>query len=469
MLHEKEINIKDFEEKLYREVCRAGAALYAEILKKWDDEIHRTRDRGVYRDKGFRRSVLKTLMGEVEYTRRVYAFTDETGKKGTVYLLDEAIGKTGSGFFSEALAERTASAVCEMPYRKAAEAVSALTGQSISHTAAWNTAQRLGVRIDEEETENAEKALKNRGKGKKETKVLFEEQDGIWLHLQGKDRRIYGKGREMKLAVVYDGTEKKGENRFRLTNKAACANFETVKKFHRRKEGVIAAEYNTDEIELRVLNGDGASWIKHKMSEDTVYQLDRFHRNRALLSAVRDPEHRKKLFGLLAEGDTENFLVGIDTLAGAASDEKQEEALNELYTYFSSNEEGLTSWQSRAEIPEPPEGKEYRGAGAIESNVFSIIGNRMKGRRKCWSIRGGNNLARLLCLKSTGRLSGAVSGFAKDMPEKYEEEEITTLSAAKVRETAGKGFDGFKSYIIPSSQGWLKDFVKIRSFQHMRI
>ena len=33
----------------------------------------------------------------------------------------------------------------------------------------------------------------------------------------------------------------------------------------------------------------------------------------------------------------------------------------------------------------------------MESNVFTIIGNRMKVRRACWSINGANNLAALLC------------------------------------------------------------------------
>lgn len=33
----------------------------------------------------------------------------------------------------------------------------------------------------------------------------------------------------------------------------------------------------------------------------------------------------------------------------------------------------------------------------MESNVFTLIGNRMKGRRACWSIDGANNLAVLLC------------------------------------------------------------------------
>lgn len=126
MLQEKVIDCKSFEEKLYAAVCELGRELYAGALTAWDEELHNTRDRGFYRDKGTRKTVLKTVMGEVEYSRHVYSFADENGRNGTVYLLDEAIGRGESGFFSEALLERISSAVCELPYRKAAEEISSL-------------------------------------------------------------------------------------------------------------------------------------------------------------------------------------------------------------------------------------------------------------------------------------------------------------------------------------------------------
>lgn len=463
MLQEKSIDCKSFEENLFKMVCHLGKELYVEALTAWDRELHKARERKVYRDKGLRKTVIKTLMGEVEYSRHVYAFTDEKGRKGTVYLLDEAIGNTGSGFFSEALLERVGVAVCELPYRKAAEAISELTGQTISHTAVWNVTQQLGGRIDEIEKENTIKAKQGESVGDIETKVLFEEQDGVWLHLQGEDRKEHGKGYEMKLAIAYDGAEKTGKKRYKLTNKVACANFEGVEKFYRRKEGVIAANYNIDEINTRVLNGDGASWIKRSIDADTTYQLDKFHRNRALRRITVDDDIRDEMLELLYDEDVEYLLVCIETLADSAEDEKQAESLRELHTYFTNNKEGLTPYWRRVKLPDPPDGKEYRNLGAMESNVFSIIGNRMKGRRKCWSINGGNNLARLLCLKSTGKLRKAISTLSSQMPEKYTDEVITVLSSAKVKDSIGNGYNGFQSVMIPSSQKWLKDIAKIKS------
>ena len=140
MLQEKVIDCKSFEEKLFAAVCELGRELYAGALTEWDEALHKTRDRTVYRDKGTRKTVLKTMMGE-ENTTDMFIHSDGNGRSGAIYLLDEAIGRGEFGFFSEALLESISSAVCELPYRKAAEDCG-MTGQTISHTAVWTVAQR---------------------------------------------------------------------------------------------------------------------------------------------------------------------------------------------------------------------------------------------------------------------------------------------------------------------------------------
>jgi hypothetical protein len=178
--------------------------------------------------------------------------------------------------------------------------VSELTGQTISHTAAWNVVQRLGDRLDKQEREAAALALKGEGKGTVEAKLLFEEQDGIHLKLQGQSRKEHGSSKEMKVAIAYDGAEKTGKKRYRLTNKVAAANFESAKRFRIRKEGTIAAAYNMDEIDTRLLNGDGADWIKESQTDETVhFQLDHFHISQAITRYVSNDEARKMIRDLL--------------------------------------------------------------------------------------------------------------------------------------------------------------------------
>ena len=72
------------------------------------------------------------------------------------------------------------------------------------------------------------------------------------------------------------------------------------------------------------------------------------------------------------------------------------------------------------EKPQLGEGKVYRHLGCMESNIFTIIGNRMKGRRACWSIAGAENLARILCLKHTKRFDSLESILSQALlPERY--------------------------------------------------
>ena len=49
------------------------------------------RDRKAYRDKGKRGTTIKTVYGEVSYSRRVYEKKQEGGEKKYVYLLDETM------------------------------------------------------------------------------------------------------------------------------------------------------------------------------------------------------------------------------------------------------------------------------------------------------------------------------------------------------------------------------------------
>jgi len=461
MITENGINFNSLEKEIFKICCQNGREALKTVLESYDRELAAGRDKDVYRHKGLKSTVIKTLMGEVEYSRAIYETADGEGGKRYVYLLDEAMGISGSGFFSGLLSEMIAKASCESPYREAARSVSELTGQTLSHTAAWNVVQDLGKRVDAQEQELAALAAENEGSGVQITKVLFEEQDGVWLNLQGKSRKEHGASREMKLAIAYDGAEKVGKKRYKLTNKVACANFESVDKFYRRKEGVIAANFNVDEIVTRILNGDGASWIKRSVDADTIYQLDPFHRNRAIFRAAPDENARWTMMRLLCSAEIDELLLYIDALANSMEDEKQETALRELYTYFTNNKDGLLDYDRRGfELPKAPEGKEYRHCGAMESNVFTIIGNRMKGRRACWSVAGGDNLARLLCLKATKKLSETLQNLTSAiLPEKYAQEVITGISSSKVAKSVGKGYNGIHQATSPTTSDykWLRE------------
>ena len=469
MITENAGDFNRLEKEIYKFCCKIGCELLKTALETWDSELAQSRDRQIYRHKGKRKTVVKTVMGEVEYERNMYKHRSETGEyEKYVYLLDIAMGKTGNGFYSGLLSEQIVQASCEGAYRSAARSVSELTGQNISHTAAWRVVQELGKRVEIDE-----RSVKRHETTKKlEAKLLFEEQDGIWLNLQGKSRKEHGKSKEMKLGIAYDGcislgtSKKTGKTRYKLTNKVACASFESAEKFVKRKEAVIAKTYNTDEIEMRFLNGDGAAWIKQSISDETVhFQLDPFHRNKAIRSYVINPEVQEQITELLYEKKIDTLLDYIEAMKNSVEDEREQENYGTLLTYFRNNKDGLIPCHRQGHnVPKAPKDKEYRRLGAMESNIFTILGNRMKGRRACWSIDGGGNLARLLCLKFTNKLSDTLSNLTSlVLPHRYAEEIEIKMSAKQVALREGKGYNGFKQMTIPSEMKWLKDMVSMKS------
>jgi hypothetical protein len=465
---ESAVKLNEIERKIYDYCCAMGREMMKKALEEYDEQLRRERDFKMYRNKGVRKTVMKTVMGEVEFRRAVYETRDSNGRKGFVYLLDEAIGRSNSGFFSELLSEEIVCSCCNSSYRNAAREVSELTGQTLSHTAAWNVIQHLGKGVDALERRAAALAVKNEGVGKLATKLLFEEQDGIWLKLQGRDRRQHGTSKEMKLAIAYDGAKKTGKKRYELTNKVACANFESADKFQRRKEGVIAQSYSVDEIETRLLNGDGAQWIKSAVTDETVhFQLDPFHRNKAVRSLVRNEGMRNEIMNLLYQKEIDTLLVYIEACSNSVDDKAERENLLDLLAYFTNNKDGLVPCHRRGlDLPAPPEGTEYRRMGAMESNVFSLVGNRMKGRRACWSVNGGNNLARLLCLKATHKLHDTLQSLSPVvLPIKYVEEITVAMSASKTPKFDGKGYEPHRAGAFPAIPEWktFRDMGKLSS------
>lgn len=63
----------------------------------------------------------------------------------------------------------------------------------------------------------------------------------------------------VKTLVGYEGWKETSKDRYELVNKVTCVGFEDISKLCIIKETMIAREYNVNEIQMRILNGDGAS------------------------------------------------------------------------------------------------------------------------------------------------------------------------------------------------------------------
>ena len=99
---EKFVDIATLEKVVYEAVLSLGRNIMRRCIEKADQTLAQQRDRGVYRDKGYRSTTLKTVMGEVEYQRHVYLLSGGTEQpRATVYLLDQSMGLDTVGLFSD--------------------------------------------------------------------------------------------------------------------------------------------------------------------------------------------------------------------------------------------------------------------------------------------------------------------------------------------------------------------------------
>lgn len=313
----------------------------------------KARESKKYRHKGLRRNTIKTIMGEVEYRRAMYE-VEENGIHKTVYLLDEKMHINVKGKVSENVIEKVVEIVpITDSYRKAETVIKETTNATISFEWIRKLTVDVGDKIAAREKEER-KAL-SKGQliaGLKQIPALFEEADGLWINLQGKDRKerldkqkekckkenkeFNPKQKvktELKLHVMYEGW-KKEDPRHSLVNKQYIAGIMKPKEIKELRNARVYRQYDEKSIKLRVTNGDGVKWTKGTTAKGGIYQKDQFH---IMQEIVR-------------------------------------------------------------EVPEAPEGIEYRNMGTQESQIFSKLKKRFCSGRKAFSEDGANALAKVCVL-----------------------------------------------------------------------
>ena len=445
MIKENGVTFKQLEKNIFKWICEIGQNFTREFLERYDQILMQERDKSKYRHKGLRQTTVKTVYGEVTYHRAVYEVTEEDGWKHFVYLLDETLELEQIGLISTNMAELLVKGITEQSYRACAAQVSEMTGQTISAMGVWNVIQALGAKVCEEEKELTEAHKQGKVCGEKESPVLFEEADGVYIKLQGKDRKNARQDKaEVKIGIAYDGWKQTGQDRYQLVNKVVVAGFSPAKEFHACREAAIAQTFNLDEVCQRILNADGASWIKKVKDKSTCFQLDPFHRNKAVKEKIHNKKAQKDILELLAQEEIEEVFHYLELYKNSLSEEKEIKDAEELIRYYKNNKEGLLPYQSQGlELPENPEGLEYRNMGTMENHVWSVIAKRMKHNHTSWSKRGGNHLAKILAKKCSGKLYEVTQSLKQPLFETETVEELygEILLSAKAPKKDGKGYE----------------------------
>ena len=411
---EEEIKFNNLEKKIFKFVCNFGCLIIKLILESYDRKIMKARDTKKYRHKGLRKNTIKTVMGEVEYVRAMYE-VEEAGIKKRVYLLDEKMHINTEGKASENLIEKIVETVpITDSYRKAETVLKETTNATLSFEWIRNIVVKLGDKITKKEKE--ERKMLDKGQlvaGLKEIIALFEEADGLWINLQGKDRKerleknkkkcekenkeFNPKQKvktELKLHVMYEGW-KKDDKRHPLINKQYIAGMMKPKEIKKLRDARVYQQYDVEKIKLRVVNGDGAKWTKGITAKGGIYQKDQFH---IMQEIVRDvpKEYRNIVEELVKTKQYDKIEKAIEGLKVELGGEyKAVKKLNTLQSYLSS---GLERYQDIVEVLEAPEGMEYRNMGTQESQIFSKLKKRFCSGRKAFSEHGANALAKICVL-----------------------------------------------------------------------
>ena len=481
-----EIKFNELEKKVFKFVCFFGCLIIKLLLESYDRKLMDNRDKKKYRHKGLRGTSVNTVMGEVKYKRVMYEICED-GVTKTVYLLDEVLNISAEGKVSSNLVEKVVETVpVTDSYRKSEKVIEETTNTTLSHEKIRNIVVKVGEKITNKEKE--ERKLFDKKQliaGLKEVTALFEEADGLWIKLQGKDRQEkLEKNKkkaekenkefnpkmkiktELKLHVMYEGW-KKDDARHSLVNKQYIAGIMKPKEIAKLRDARVFAQYDESKIKLRVTNGDGAKWTKGITVQGGIYQKDQFH---IMQEIIRDvpKEYRNIFTELINKKEFDKIQPAIDGLKHELGGEYNVvKKLNKLQSYLSGD---LERYQDIVEVPEAPEGIEYRNMGTQESQIFSKLKKRFCSGRKAFSIYGANALSKVCVLSEKFKIDELEQPIPIDtsVEEWIKEIENNVKSNRQHRANRKETEENknIKNVIVEAR--FMKEIMKLKEFSEMR-
>ena len=483
-----EIKFNELEKKVFKFVCFFGCLIIKLLLESYDKKLMNARDKKKYRHKGLRGTSVNTVMGEVKFRRVMYEI-EEDGVTKTVYLLDEKLHINVEGKVSSNLVEKVIEVVpITDSYRKEETVINETTNTLLSHEKIRNIIVKIGDKITNKEKEERKLFDKNQLiEGLKEITALFEEADGLWINLQGRDRKErLDKNKEkakkenkefnpnmkikteLKLHVMYEGW-KKDDPRHGLVNKQYIAGIMKPKEIAKLRDVRVFSKYDESKIKLRVTNGDGAKWTKGTTVKGGFYQKDQFH---IMQEITRDvpKEYRNVIVELINKKEYNKIKAAINGLKNELGGEYKEiKKLNKLESYLSND---LARYQDVVQVPEALEGMEYRNMGTQESQIFSKLKKRFCSGRKAFGIHGANALSKVCVLSEKFKIEDleepipidtSVEDWIKEIEKEVRKTKKNHFANEKVKESS-------KTAVIMGhlELRFMREITKLMEFSEMK-
>lgn len=311
--------------------------------------------------------------GYVHFWRRIYR--DEKGKRRKP--LDELLNIKPYERNSRNVHEIGGVMAADTTYRRAADLMSYMLKTAFSASSIHRMVKKVGQQLEDQEN-----TFESTEPGIISAPVLNAESDGVWIHLQGKDK----KRAEVKVAVIYTGKKAIGKGRFRCENKVIMTQLGgSTLDWQIKLRELADRTYNLAATRMLVVGGDGSSWVKKSydlLNLPTTHLLDRFHVVRAVRQAFGSEINITELLRTLFSEGMEGVHSQLMDCIHKAKNPLRKKMI-EVYNYLSNNRDALLDLDKRS-LPDLP----FSTLGAMEGNVDKLVRQRMEGRGLCWSMRG---------------------------------------------------------------------------------
>ena len=300
---------------------------------------------------------LLTSLGMIRFKRTYYKQTAD-GECGYTFPIDAVAGIEHYQRLSCDVSQRLVDVAQEMSYARSSKVV---TGGSVSGRTVGNKVRQS--------------AAVTPVTVRKSIPVLHVDADEDHVTLQR------GRNTIVPLVSVYEGTDRQGK-------RGVCRNC-----WHKASYGQKPDDFweeTLNEIERRYdlantkiyLHGDGAAWIKKGLEwlPNSVFVLDRFHKNKAIKKAVSGIEYSvgkkyaKVFYEALRDGDKDLFEQATQSLLDQYPE--REKTITQNTAYLLDNYDAIRISETDPEA--------IRG-GSTEPHVSHVLSARLSSRPMAWS------------------------------------------------------------------------------------
>ena len=389
--------VKELDEICWREWERFPDAFWQTCARDTDAEAERQSGYQL-RKKGLEKRQLWTKCGRVEFKRQRYYYADGR-EPGTFMVFDSRIDLKRHQRFTSGAREVYANIASLAPsYKCASRIAELLMGASPSDWSLWKSAQIEGKRLREQDRADRRSVFQDGellGADGPTKEFVGVEADATKIHAW----RSKGENHDMFMGIVYDGKERVGKKRNRLTNKVAICGVYKPKEFGEDLFVTAQKYHNVVEAEALLFSSDGDNVLQNLRLNhfpQAAHQLDWWH----VVDRVREAytwqntADAKRINHLIFSNDRDGFLAQLRIDRRRLRYRRSK--LNELEDYVIPRWDMLFASQALAKLnPHVELPPRLRGSGAQERNIGTVVGHRMKWRGMGWTRQGAANIMRV--------------------------------------------------------------------------